>query len=154
MQTFVPYANCRKSALVLDYKRLGKQRVECKQILNALDALRTGDLHILDKRGRKRKRGWLNHPCTQMWIGHEGFLINYAIFMVGEWRARGYKDTMLSEFLERANRAPEDSFEPPEWWGREDIHYSHQCRLVAKDPTHYAPLFPTADPKRDYVWAI
>lgn len=33
MQTFLPYANFEASAKVLDYKRLGKQRVEAKQIL-------------------------------------------------------------------------------------------------------------------------
>lgn len=153
MQTFVPYADCRKSAQALDYKRLGKQRVQCKQILQALEALRKNDLYTIDKNGRTRKRGWLNHPCTQMWVGHEGFLINYSIFMVAEWRERGYNDSMLSEFLDRADKAPIDSFSAPAWWGREDIHYSHRCRLVAKDPAYYAPLFPSADPSQEYVWA-
>ena len=36
MQTFLPTKNIRTTAKQLDYRRLGKQRVECKQILNAL----------------------------------------------------------------------------------------------------------------------
>ena len=33
MQTFLPYPDMIKSAKALDYKRLGKQRVEAKQII-------------------------------------------------------------------------------------------------------------------------
>ena len=36
MQTFLPYADLRDSVVCLDNKRLGKQRVECLQILNVL----------------------------------------------------------------------------------------------------------------------
>ena len=35
MQTFLPYDNFEESASVLDWKRLGKQRVEAMQIVNA-----------------------------------------------------------------------------------------------------------------------
>ena len=37
MQTFLPYADYTRTAKCLDRQRLGKQRVECKQILNALE---------------------------------------------------------------------------------------------------------------------
>ena len=36
MQTFLPYQNFIKSAKCLDYKRLGKQRVEALQIHNII----------------------------------------------------------------------------------------------------------------------
>lgn len=36
MQTFLPYADFSMSAKCLDYRRLGKQRVEAMQILNAI----------------------------------------------------------------------------------------------------------------------
>lgn len=36
MQTFLPYPDFKKSASVLDNKRLGKQRLECLQILRTL----------------------------------------------------------------------------------------------------------------------
>ena len=41
MQTFLPYKSFTKSAQVLDYKRLGKQRVEAMQIFNALTGVPT-----------------------------------------------------------------------------------------------------------------
>lgn len=37
VNTFLPYACFVKSAKALDYKRLGKQRVEAFQIINILD---------------------------------------------------------------------------------------------------------------------
>ena len=36
MQTFLPYSNFQKSAEVLDWRRLGKQRVEGMQIINTI----------------------------------------------------------------------------------------------------------------------
>ena len=36
MQTFLPHRSFSKSAETLDYRRLGKQRVEAKQILEAI----------------------------------------------------------------------------------------------------------------------
>ena len=49
MQTFLPYANFEDSAKVLDWRRLGKQRVEADQILNIIS-------------GKTEKLGWRNHP--------------------------------------------------------------------------------------------
>jgi len=51
VQTFLPYTDFIKSAKCLDYKRLGKQRVEAKQILNIL-------------LGETTKAGWTNHPAV------------------------------------------------------------------------------------------
>ncbi len=36
MQTFLPHESFKKSFKVLDYRRLGKQRVEAHQVLNVL----------------------------------------------------------------------------------------------------------------------
>jgi hypothetical protein len=43
MQTFLPYNDFVKSARVLDYKRLGKQRVEGMQIINAITGINRKD---------------------------------------------------------------------------------------------------------------
>lgn len=50
MQTFLPYVNFAESAKCLDYRRLGKQRVEAKQILDVLNGKTTA---------------WQNHPCVK-----------------------------------------------------------------------------------------
>jgi len=61
MQTFLPYPDFIDSVKALDYRRLGKQRVEARQILNIL----------LENR---KNGGWVNHPCTKMWRGYHDAL--------------------------------------------------------------------------------
>ena len=39
MQTFLPYESFEESASVLDWRRLGKQRVEGMQIINAISGV-------------------------------------------------------------------------------------------------------------------
>ena len=51
MQTFLPYSNFQKTAEVLDWRRLGKQRVEAMQIHNTII----------------NNTGWKHHPIVKMW---------------------------------------------------------------------------------------
>jgi hypothetical protein len=87
MQTFLPYPSFPKSAQCLDYRRLGKQRIETKQIWQTLMGVSKG-------------KGWANHPAVLMWKGHEDALIWYGEIMCEEWIRRGYNDTTLSWFLD------------------------------------------------------
>ena len=91
MQTFLPYPDFQKSLEVLDYRRLGKQRVEAKQILNVL----------LD---RTTTKGWRNHPITKMWVGYEDALKVYFNMCVKEWIHRGYNNTMELENILKLER--------------------------------------------------
>jgi len=59
MQTFLPYADFKRSAQVLDYRRLGKQRVETWQLIRAING---------------ETRGWRNHPAAVMWREVPGVL--------------------------------------------------------------------------------
>jgi hypothetical protein len=120
VNTFLPFPQFTKSAQALDYKRLGKQRVEAWQILQALLGKTTG---------------WVNHPATKMWRGHERALCEYGIAICKEWIARGYKDTMLDRFV--AVHALLPDCEMPVWLGDPIFHESHQSNLMRKDPTHY-----------------
>jgi hypothetical protein len=73
MQTFLPYPDLQKSVQCLDYKRLGKQRVEALQILNILRGKPT-------KSGKSYK-GYINHPIVNMWKGmktHSSYIITYV----------------------------------------------------------------------------
>lgn len=153
MQTFLPYESFKKSAKVLDYKRLGKQRVETIQILNALKALRENDLYTTDKNGKVRKRGWLNHSCTRMWQGHDYWLCLYNIVICEEWISRGYKDTCLDKTVKIFRELPTELIkDKPYWLGDSKLHLSHRSRLAQKDPNHYLPLFEDADMSMEYVW--
>jgi hypothetical protein len=139
MQTFLPYQSFAKSAQALDNKRLGKQRVEVKQILNALDG---------------KSKGWTNHPATKMWRGYETALTLYGIKICEEWINRGFKDSLLPEFAERfANTATE--LENPEWLGDSRLHLSHQSNLIRKDPEHYRAIFGNEIPDDlPYYWVV
>lgn len=131
MQTFLPYADFHTTAKCLDYKRLGKQRVEAWQILNAL---------------RGKTKGWVNHPATVMWRNYEQALIQYAIVICEEWISRGYKDTLLPRFkAEVLTNNPE----MPWWLGLKELHRSHQSNLRRKDAVFYK--FNVKD-NLPYVW--
>lgn len=137
MQTFLPYADFYESARVLDYRRLGKQRVETFQILNALNGA---------------SKGWTTHPATRMWSGYEDALAMYGIVVCQEWIGRGYKDTMLERFEAMIPRAARRHLVYPSWLGREDFHISHQSNLIRKLPEFYGPLFPGVPDNLEYVW--
>lgn len=131
MQTFLPYSEVITSASCLDYRRLGKQRLEAFQIWNTL----TG-----------RSSGWLNHPATKMWRGYENFLAFYTNCMIAEWQDRGYKNNMA--FL------PVGRMTPPFWFGDEKFHASHRSNLLRKDPVWYG-RFEWEEPNDlPYVWPV
>jgi hypothetical protein len=133
MQTFLPYADFIDSAYVLDRQRLGKQRVEVKQIFNALEG---------------NSKGWTNHPATRMWRGFEPALALYGVTMCAMWADRGYVDNLLPFF---ALRLQVDAHMPP-WMGDPDFHRAHQSNLIRKDPVHYGPLWPEVPDDLPYLW--
>lgn len=141
MQTFLPYPDFRKSAQALDTRRLGKQRVEVIQILNALT--------------NPHARGWVNHPAVLMWKGHELALCEYGEVICEEWiYERLCVDNCLSQILRlEATLLPEPktSFYPA-WLGNKDFHLSHQSNLVRKDPAFYGPQFPDVQGNLRYLW--
>lgn len=143
MQTFLPYREFRKCAFALDDKRLGKQRVETLQILNAL---------------RKPNYGWKNHPAVRMWVGHEYLLTIYGRAMCLEWIRRGFQDTCLLKFDDISNEIiaaglPPDGHDMTPWWlSDERLTTSHRSNLIRKLPEHYRPLFPGVPDDLPYFW--
>ena len=137
MQTFLPYADFRASAAVLDRARLGKQRVETLQIMRVL----SGDTS-----------GWAHHPAVQMWRGYECALMAYQQAVCREWRERGYADTCRAKTV-AAHRphGPHEVVLPP-WVGDEAFHRAHRSNLLRKAPDHYGPLWPEVPSDLDYVW--
>jgi hypothetical protein len=141
MQTFLPYPDYLRSAEVLDRQRLGKQRVEVVQILNALH-------EITD--------GWRNHPATRMWRGHEPQLAEYGLAICEEWIGRGYQDTCkpkIEQHLEWATSG-EFTLTKPLWFGDPAFHLAHQSNLLRKDPKHYGQYFPDVPTDLEYIWPV
>ena len=132
MQTFLPYSNFNRSLHVLDWRRLGKQRVEAHQVLKVL-------------LGRTNTKGWRNHPITRMWDGYESALKLYFNLCVNEWIRRGYNNNMELEDVPYVIKYPE-------WLGNELLHSSHRANLLRKDNEFYSQFKWDEDSTNPYAW--
>lgn len=138
VNTFLPYPSFEQCAKCLDYKRLGKQRVEALQILNVCEKVKRGE----------KKVAWSNHPVVKMWLGYEECLKYYLAVMIREWVERGYKNTMEIPSYDEV-------FEIPWFIGWDKLHLSHRASLVRKDPKFYSTIFPDTPEeysKYSYIW--
>jgi len=136
MQTFVPRGIDLVTAFgEMDYRRLGKQRVEAKQIILAL----TEDDY-----------GWKNHPAVRMWDGYVGGLACYGWLCCTAWIDRGYNDSLLPFFDDWCGREP---IAFPAWLDDDRVAYTHRSALVRKDPGYYVPLYGDL-PHVDYLWPV
>ena len=145
MQTFMPYPTFADSARCLDRLRLGKQRVEAKQLLLAL-GVAVGD-HKPNPESH-----WRNHPAAKMWRGHERQLAEYAHAVCREWISRGYKDSLAPQFASVA--ADAWAAPMPEWMGDEAFHRSHQSNLLRKDAEFYGQFGWRVPDDLPYVWPV
>src|SRR5919112_3277309 len=84
VQTFLPFADFAASARVLDQRRLGKQRVECLQVIRGLTV---------------PGYGWRHHPAVKMWRGHLEALGRYSLTCCEAWTERGFGDTVATTVL-------------------------------------------------------
>ena len=158
MQTFLPYPSFRNSAACLDTKRLGKQRVETKQLLLSLG--------VPVGQHQPKKTSWANHPAAKIWRGYEIHLAEYGEVVCQVWQSRGYKDSLLDQFVAaREHLLSTDS--PckqsqavwlfggmPPWLGSHEFHASHRSNLLRKNAEWYG-RFGWAEPDDlPYVWPI
>lgn len=134
MQTFLPSKNFKECAKILDYKRLGKQRVEAKQILNIL-------------LGRTTSTAWVNHPAVKMWKGYENTLKYYYNCILEEWIKRGYNNTMCFE----------EVYNPiiyPAWFNNDEVFSSHRSNLLRKNKEYYSQFKWIESDDLLYIWPI
>jgi hypothetical protein len=120
VNTFIVSDDYESTAKILDYKRLGKQRVEAMQLINVLE--------------NSELTGWKNHPATKQWRGHVNELKKYTNEMIKEWIRRGYKNTMKLYDVDESTCKP--------WfitW--KPMQYSHMASLIRKNKEYYKPYF-------------
>lgn len=136
VNTFLPHANFSESASVLDVKRLGKQRLEARQIIRILE-------------GQTTTKGYRNHPAVIMWKDNVEALKLYYNIIVKEWIRRGYKNTM--ELYEIGS---ETNISMPWWMNSKRFHYSHQASLIRKNESYYQDKFQLPDKylTKGYIW--
>ena len=147
MQTFLPHPDFEESARALDLKRLGKQRVECIQVVRGLT---------------REGYGWRHHPAVKMWRGYEEALGRYSLTCCEVWVELGFADTCAATIRAdlaqagvtevRTREELERSGALPPWLGDEAFHRSHQSSLVRKDPEFYAAKFPGVPDDLPYLW--
>ena len=130
MQTFLPYSNFQKTAEVLDWRRLGKQRVEGMQIIKTILT--------------PEQKGWQNHPIVIMWTPYVQALMVYTNTIINEWIKRGYNNNMELYKI--------GSIIMPDWLGNKKFHASHRANLLRKDYGHYSQFGWDENHKSPYVW--
>lgn len=129
--TFLVTSNFIENAKILDDRRLAKQRVEARQIIDAIE------------NGTK----WKNHPITRAWLGFIPAL-------------KYYTNCIIQEFIRRGGNNNLPLFEIPKmimmpWWVTWDrLHQSHRAMLIRKDPFYYTDKF-EVNPEHylyGYIW--
>lgn len=157
MQTFLPYQNFVQSAKCLDYKRLGKQRLEAREILAINLNKRFPDIFNLEflksNISLLRYDAHRKHPAVLMWEGHEFDLLEYGCSICLEWGIRGYNDQQLLWFNDTCAKMIKlgnglwTKFEQPE-----EFHSSHRAALLYKNYEWYKQFGWIEEPKLEYWW--
>ena len=130
MQTFLPYPDFVVSLRILDYRRLGKQRVEAFQLIRAISG---------------GGSGWSHHPAATMWRGYVNALKQYHNIAIDEWVIRGYRNNMPKKSIH-------GKIVYPLWLGDEAFHASHRSNLLRKDRDYYGSFGWTEPDDLPYVW--
>jgi len=135
VQTFLPSISFVESVQCLDNKRLGKQRVEAMQILQALEP--------------DSKSHWRNHPTVKMWKDHEESLKIYHDLCIAEWIRRGFNNTMKyknPDYLKGIEQFPK--------WITEEFCAAHRSNLLRKDYKYYSKFGWSEPNDLPYIWPV
>ena len=116
MQVFLISKDFQETAKALDSKRLVKQNLEARQILNTL----TG-----------KSEGWKNHPAVLAFKGYEKYLARYGLTINAECIARGFKGSN-TDFFNGIVLSNDYLDSEPDWLSNESIFASHRGRLKCK----------------------
>lgn len=118
-----------ETAMVLDKKRLHKQIIECRQILDAL---------------KGKSKAWRYHPCTVQYEDCQDWLINYTDCLTA----------YIAGDIEQAKRASAqaDIFFKP-LFHTEPYLDSMRRRLYTKDPEHYAQWEKWGTSETNWYWS-
>lgn len=91
-----------------------------------------------------------------MWVGYETQLAAYSAIVCREWRKRGFRDTLLVQFLAVWQRLAfgHKRITYPHWFGDPDFHASHRSNLLRKDFDYYTRFGWTESPNLPYAWPV
>jgi len=145
MQTFITDHNISNTAECLDYRRLGKQRVEAIQIARCLLLSET----------KLTTNGWANHSAVKMWKGYESYLIKVYLYdIMLEWVKRGYKNEKCYKHYKYLLTLVNDDEPVKPYWIDDNFIEAHRSNLIAKYEEFYLPLWPDTQRNLPYVWPV
>jgi len=141
MQTFLPYLDFDRTAKCLDYRRLGKQRLEARQIYDTLI---------------NHRQSWAHHPAVLMWAGYESTLNLYYMAIIKEWLRRGFKNTMpLSLDLTSDEFNSTGHVHTWPWWFNDPrIELTHRSNLLRKNYEYYKQFRWDISDDLEYFWPV
>lgn len=142
--TFVTHDDPRETAKLLDRARLGKQRLEAKQIIDILSNVPMKNSTKVSSR---------KHPAIDMWQGHIVALKFYFNCITKRWIKRGYKNTMeLYDIKETKELLTEIETKTPKlfpwWFFCPLLQLSHQCSLYRKNNEYYSKYFKVTNTRK------
>lgn len=129
VNTFITSNDAVTCARNLDDRRLNKQATECMQLVDALE----------------KGTGYKNHTATKMWVGYVPALKYYTNVMIREWIGRGKNNTRPYYNVHQ------NEIVWPWWWNWTDLHLTHKCSLLRKDPEYYSKIFHLQDREKRYM---
>ena len=135
-KTFITHDDINEIAECLDNARLNRQRSDVSQILKALLNPTDDDDTV----------------SVKMWRGNERFLMKYGMTICMEWQSRGNTDETMVKIMQYRSVFHEDSEQPPEWWGSEDVINSHRSYLLRSMPSHYRSMWPNLPDDLPMFW--
>jgi hypothetical protein len=154
---FVTSPNLLECAKYLDKKRVWKQAVEARQIIDAID--------------NPGSSKWENHPCAKSWKNHSDALKVYYNYILRECLFRGINTTMqLYDIDENEYSVIPTYFEGnkttlyfpttnktfPPFFSWYPFIMSHRAALIRKNPDYYYTIFytPEIEPylSKGYIW--
>ena len=133
MQVFI-VGSPLETAMALDSRRLNKQIIECRQILDALNGA----------------KAWSNHPCVLQYRGYEEWLRLYkrcleSFVEYEEYGTDGAKDNI------RVYNHTCFLMTPP--FHTEEYFNQMKRRLYTKDPVHYAQWAQLGESDINWYWS-
>lgn len=137
MQTFLTDFDHSVTARSLDQKRLVKQLLEGRQIMEVL----TKPEYYRAEDQRIRVTPWAHHPAIMMWRGSVPYLGDYLNAIADEMKRRGY-ETSKNMSVINAVLSKNHNGEVPWWMERQDVFANiintHRVSLFKKDSDYYS----------------
>ena len=145
VNTFILNIDLKINAKMLDDKRLGKLRLETKQIINILE-------------NGNDNAGYSRHPAVLMWTNHTNALKIYFNYIVREWISRGFVNNMeLYDINEKyyvikstfdgvktifyEEKQDDDVTVFPWFFSWFPLIQSHKASLLRKNPEYYSHFY-------------